>query len=267
MRAHLIAAAAAAGLAVTASDGRAATAPIAPAQSWSFSGMFGTFDRGAAQRGLQVYQEVCAACHSLDLVAFRNLRGLGLTEEQVEAIAADYEIEDGPDDQGDMFTRPGRPADRFPAPFPNEQAARAANNNAYPPDLSVITKARAGESLFFHGTKLREYGADYVYGMLVGYKEEPPEGYEMMDGMYYNEYFPGHQIGMAPPLYDEAVEYADGTEATLDQHARDVTTFLAWAADPNAEERKRIGVSAVLFTILLTGMLFALKKKIWSDIH
>ncbi len=267
MRTLLIAIAAAAGVAAAAPEGRAATAPLAPPQSWSFSGMFGTFDRDSTRRGLQVYREVCAACHSLDLIAFRNLQDLGFSEEQVQEIAAEYEVEDGPVDEGEMFLRPAKASDRFPAPFPNEQAARAANNGAYPPDLSLITKARAGESLFFHGTKLREYGADYLYALLTGYPEEPPEGVELMDGMYYNEYYPGHQIAMVPPLIDDGVEYADGTEATLQQQAKDVSTFLAWAADPNAEARKSLGVEAVLFTIFLTALLFALKKKIWSDVH
>lgn len=263
-----LAAAAVAGVltVVSAGSGQAAEGTLAPAQNWSFGGMFGTFDRGALQRGLQVYRQVCANCHSLELIAFRNLADLGFTPEQIQEMAAEYEVEDGPDDEGEMFMRPAIAADIFPSPFPNDQAARAANGGALPPDLSLITKGRAGESVF-KGTKFREYGADYVHGVLTGYKEEPPEGVELMEGMYYNEYFPGHQIAMAPPLYDEAVEYADGTEATLDQHAEDISTFLAWAADPNAEERKQLGIKALLFVIVLTVMMFAVKKKIWQDLH
>ncbi|MBK8909621.1 MAG: cytochrome c1 [Rhodospirillales bacterium] len=199
-------AAAVAGLltAFSATDGRAAEA-TPPAEDWSFGGIFGTFDRGALQRGFQVYRQVCASCHGVDLIAFRNLTDLGYTPEEVQEIAAQYEVEDGPDEEGEMFMRPGKAADTFPSPFPNEQMARAANGGALPPDLSLITKARAGESVF-KATKFREYGTDYVYGILTGYKDEVPEDVELMEGMYYNEYFPGHQIAMAPPLYDEAVE-------------------------------------------------------------
>ncbi len=244
----------------------AAEVTLAPARQWSFSGLFGTFDRAAVQRGLEVYRQVCASCHSLELVHFRNLTGIGLSEEHVEELAAAYEVEDGPNDEGDMFMRPGKAFDRFPSPYANEQAARAANAGAWPPDLSLITKARAGESVF-RGTKFRPYGADYVHALLTGYEEEPPAGVELMEGMYYNEYFPGRQIAMAPPLYEGAVEYADGTEASVDQLADDLATFLSWAADPNMEERKRLGVMVLLFTIVLTAMLYAVKKRIWSDIH
>ena len=169
-------------------------------------------------------------------------------------IADEYEVEDGPDDEGEMFMRPAKAADYFVPPFANEQAARASNNGALPPDLSLIVKARKD-------------GANYLYGLLTGYEEEAPEGVEMMEGMYYNEYFPGHQIAMAPPLAEGSVDYADGTEATLDQEAHDVVTFLAWAAQPELEERKRLGVKVLLFLIVLTGMLYAVKRKIWSDVH
>ena len=190
-----------------------------PARDWSFDGMFGTFDRGAAQRGFQVYQEVCAACHSLKLVAYRNLSGIGLSEDQIKAIAAEVEVTDGPNDEGEMFQRPARPSDRFVKPFANDNAARAANNGALPPDLSLMVKARKG-------------GADYLHALLTGYKEEPPAGIKLSEGMNYNLYFPGNQIAMAPPVADDAVEYADGTKATADQIATDVATFLAWAAEP-----------------------------------
>ena len=249
----LIAAVAAAVMGVSVPAG-AAEAPEAPAQDWSFSGMFGTFDPGALQRGLQVYREVCASCHSLDLIAFRNLAALGLGPDEIQLIAEEYEVEDGPDDEGEMFMRPAKASDYFVPPFPNEQAARASNNGAYPPDVSLIVKARKG-------------GADYIYGLLTGYEEEPPPDVELMEGMYYNKFFPGHQIAMAPPLYDDTVEYEDGTEATLDQQVEDVVTFLTWAAQPELEERKRLGVKVLLFLIVLTAMLFALKRKIWSDVH
>lgn len=224
-----------------------------PEQKWSFHGLFGTYDRAAAQRGFQVYNTVCAACHSLRLVAYRNLEGIGLGEAAIKAIAAEKEVADGPDEAGDMFTRPARPADRFASPFPNANAARASNNGALPPDLSLITKARKG-------------GGDYIYALLTGYKE-PPADIKMMEGMQYNEYFPGHQIAMIPPLAEDAVEYADGTKATVDQMARDVVTFLTWAAEPEMEDRKRMGVKVLLFLLVLTAMLYALKRQIWKDLH
>ena len=225
-----------------------------PARDWSFDGMFGTFDRGAVQRGFQVYQEVCAACHSLKLVAYRNLSGIGLSEDQIKAIAAEVEVTDGPNDEGEMFQRPAKPSDRFVKPFANDNAARAANNGALPPDLSLMVKARKG-------------GADYLHALLTGYKEEPPAGIKLSEGMNYNLYFPGNQIAMAPPVADDAVEYADGTKATADQIATDVATFLAWAAEPELEERKRLGIKVLLFLIVLTAMMYALKRQIWSDQH
>ena len=241
-------------LALAAGSAAAAVAPKPSAQDWSFDGIFGTYDRGELRRGLQVYNEVCASCHSLRLVAYRNLRDVGFGVDEVKAIVANFEVTDGPNDDGDMFTRPARPADRFASPFENDQAARAANNGALPPDLSVITKARKG-------------GADYIYALLSGYLEEPPAGFTLSDGMYYNKYFPGHQIAMSPPLGDEAVEYADGTKATTAQMSKDVSTFLVWAAEPEMEERKRLGIKVMLFLIVLTAMLYALKRKIWSDLH
>jgi len=224
-----------------------------PEQKWSFDGLFGTYDRAAAQRGFMVYNTVCAACHSLTLVAYRNLAGIGFKDDAIKAIAAAKEVPDGPNDQGEMFNRPGRPADRFARPFANDNAARAANNGALPPDLSLITKARKG-------------GADYIHALLVGYKE-PPTGVQMMEGMQYNAYFPGNQIAMLPPLTEGQVEYADGTKATIPQMAHDVSTFLTWAAEPEMEERKRLGVKVLLFLIVLTAMLYALKRQIWTDVH
>ncbi|MBC8339217.1 MAG: cytochrome c1 [Rhodospirillales bacterium] len=225
-----------------------------PARNWSFNGMFGTFDRGSLQRGLQVYQEVCAACHSLKLVAYRNLSAIGLNEDQIKKIAAEFEVQDGPNDEGEMYARPARPSDRFVAPFANDKAARASNNGALPPDLSLMTKARKG-------------GADYLHALLTGYKETPPDGVKMGEGMQYNVYFPGNQIAMAPPLAEDAVEYADGTKATAEQLAADVSTFLTWAAEPELEDRKRMGVKVLLFLLVLTAMMYALKRQIWADQH
>ncbi len=224
------------------------------ARDWSHQGVFGTYDRGAQQRGFQVYKEICAACHFLRLLSYRNLAGIGLGKDQIKAVAAEYEVIDGPNEEGEMYTRPARPSDRFAAPFVNANAARAANNGALPPDLSLMTKARKG-------------GPDYLYALLTGYKEEAPEGVTLMEGMNYNTYFSGNQIAMAPPLDDDAVEYADGTKPTKEQLAEDVTTFLAWAAEPELEDRKRMGVKVLLFLIVLTVMLYAVKRAVWSDQH
>ena len=240
-------------LALAAGAAMAAEGSKPPEQKWSFDGLFGTYDRAAAQRGFLVYNTVCAACHGLSLVAYRNLAGVGFKEEEIKAIAAAKEVSDGPNDQGEMFARPGRPADRFARPFANDNAARAANNGALPPDLSLITKARKG-------------GADYLYALLTGYKE-PPTGMTMMEGMQYNAYFPGNQIAMLPPLAEGGVEYADGAKATVQQMAHDVSTFLTWAAEPEMEERKRMGVKVLLFLIVLTAMLYAMKRQIWTDVH
>ena len=232
----------------------AGNAPTPPAQKWTFQGIFGTYDRGALKRGFQVYNEVCASCHSIRFISYRNLMDIGFTEDEAKAIAAEAEVEDGPNDEGDMFARPGKLSDKFVAPFANDKAARASNNGALPPDLSLIVKARKN-------------GYNYLYGLMTGYHEEAPKGVTLNEGMSYNEYFPGHQIAMAPPLDNEAVEYADGTKPTLEQHASDVVTFLAWAASPEMEERKRMGIKVLLFLIVLTAMLYALKRKIWADLH
>ncbi len=233
---------------------QAAEGVAIPSHSWSFSGLFGTFDRAQLQRGFQVYREVCSSCHSIQYVAFRNLLDLGFSADEIKALAAEYSVMDGPNDDGEMFERAAIPADRYPLAFPNEQAARAANNGAYPPDLSLMTKARKG-------------GPDYNFALMIGYPEEPPADVELMDGMYYNAYFPGHQIAMPAPLSEDLVEYADGTPATVEQMAEDVTAFLMWTAEPNLETRKSMGVTVVLFLLVLTGVLFAVKKKIWSDLH
>jgi ubiquinol-cytochrome c reductase cytochrome c1 subunit len=232
----------------------AAEAEVAPPDlEWSFEGPFGTYDRAAMQRGLQVYREVCSVCHGLDYVAFRNLADLGYDEEAIEAIAAEYLITDGPNDEGEMFEREGRPSDYFPAPFPNEKAAAFANGGAAPPDLSLIAKARAG-------------GPDYLHALLTGYVE-PPADFDLSPGTNYNLYFPGQQIAMAQPLYEDSVVYADGTPATVDQMSRDVTHFLMWAAEPNLEDRKGMGIKVLIFLVVFTGVLYAAKRKIWSDVH
>jgi ubiquinol-cytochrome c reductase cytochrome c1 subunit len=223
-----------------------------PHQHWSFSGLFGTYDRAAAQRGLQVYLEVCANCHSLNLAYYRDLAGIGLSAEQIKAIAAGVQVPAVGDD-GQPTQRPGVPQDHFRKPFANELAARAALNGALPPDLSDIDKAREG-------------GADYVYGILTGFTDPPP-GMKMGEGMNYDVYFPGHQIAMPPPLHDGQVTYADGTKASIEQEAHDVVTFLAYVANPELEQRHRIGVKMVLFLLLLTGLTYAVKRKLWADVH
>lgn len=222
-------------------------------QNWSFNGPFGTFDRGELQRGYQVYKEVCAACHSMKYVAFRNLRDIGFSEAEVKALAATFEVTDGPDDSGEMFQRPGLPSDRFPSPFPNEKAARAANGGAYPVDLSLVAKARAA-------------GPDYLYALLTGYKPAPA-GFTLGEGLNYNEAFPGHQIAMPQPLNEDQVTYADGKAATVEQMSRDVSAFLMWAAEPKLEDRKRMGFKVIIFLVVLSGLFFAAKKRIWSKLH
>ena len=224
-------------------------------QSWSFSGPFGTFDRGQLQRGYQVYKEVCSACHGLRLLHYRNLGEPGGPEfsvAQVKALAGEVEVQDGPDGEGEMFERPGKPSDAFVSPFPNDNAARAANNGALPFDLSLMAKARTG-------------GPDYIYALMTGYKEEP-EKMKMAEGMSYNTAFPGHQIAMAPPLDDEAVEYSDGTKPTLKNHARDIAAFLMWAAEPKLEERHRLGFRFMIYLIILAGLLYLAKRRVWSKL-
>jgi ubiquinol-cytochrome c reductase cytochrome c1 subunit len=228
-------------------------APAPPAQHWSFQGPFGTFDLAAAQRGFQVYSEVCAVCHSMQYLHYRDLEGIGLTEAQVKAIAAAVTVPLGLDDQGNPKEGPGTPASQFKLPFPNDQANRAAHNGALPPDLSLIVNAREGH-------------ADYVYAILTGFADPPPD-MKMQEGMNYNKYYPGHQIAMPPPLTDGRVTYADGTQATVDQMAHDVVTFLAWAANPEMVERKQIGWRWVLFFLVMTGLTYAVKRKVWADVH
>lgn len=234
----------------------AGTAVAPPEKEWSFGGLFGTFDRAAAQRGFQVYTEVCAGCHGLDYISFRHLTGLGFTEDQVAAIAREYDVVDGPNDDGEMFERPGRASDPWPAPFPNDKAARAANNGAMPPDLSLIVEARG----------VGEGGSNYIHALLTGYGEAPA-AMQMPDGMYYNTYYPGNQIAMPAPLLDDGVEYADGTPATVEQQAADITTFLTWAAEPNLESRKRTGVMVMVFLLIMVGLTYVTKRAVWRDVH
>ena len=222
---------------------------------WSFKGITGKFDRSSLQRGYQVYTEVCASCHSMNLVSYRNLGEPGGPEfsvDQVKAIAANFEVEDGPNSDGEMFTRPGRPSDKFVSPYPNVQAATAANGGAYPPDMSVLVKARKG-------------GSDYIYSVLMGY-EEPPAGFELEDGVYYNKYMDGKKIKMSNPLSDGIVTYADGTEASEAQMAKDVTTFLTWTAEPHLETRHKMGVKVLIFLTIFTLLVYLSMKRIWSRI-
>ena len=221
-------------------------------QNWPFNGIFGRFDESSLQRGFQVYREVCAACHGIRHISYRDLKGIGYTNDEIKVIAADYEVMDGPNDDGEMFEREARPSDKFVGPYENDKIARLANNGAYPPDLSLIVKARAD-------------GANYLYSLLNGYKEFP-DNFEASEGMYYNEFYPGNQIAMPSPLMDDIVEYSDGTEATQSQIAKDVTSFLAWTAEPELEERKSLGVKTLFFLILITIMLLGVKRKIWKDV-
>lgn len=231
----------------------AGDAPTPPAQNWSFDRIFGTFDLAAAQRGFQVYSEVCSACHSMRLLSYRDLAGIGLTNDQIKAIAAAVTVPQGLDDQGAPKEGPGTPASRFKRPFPNDVAARAGNNGALPPDLSLLSNA------FLNGP-------DYIYGVLTGYSD-PPAGFTLMDGMNYNKYFIGHQIAMPKPLSDGQVTYADGTTSSVEQMARDVVTFMTWAANPEMVERKQMGVRVILFLLLMTCVTYAVKRKIWADVH
>ena len=222
-------------------------------RDWSFNGPFGTFDKAAMQRGFQVYREVCAGCHSMQYIAFRNFADLGYNEAEIKAIAAEYDVEDGPNDEGEMFMRPGIPADRMPSPYPNENAARAGNGGALPPDLSLIAKARAN-------------GPDYLYSLLIGYKEVPAS-MNVPDGMYYNDAYPGNLIAMPQPLYGDDVTYADGADTSIEGSAADLTQFLMWAAEPKMEARKRIGVAVVFFLSIFVVLSVMAKRRVWADLH
>jgi ubiquinol-cytochrome c reductase cytochrome b/c1 subunit len=252
----------------------AGEAPHIERQTWSFAGPFGHYDPAQLQRGFKVYREVCSACHGISLVAFRNLEEPGgplFSEEAARQIASEYTVIDGPNADGEMFERPGRLSDRFPSPYPNEEAARAAQGGAYPPDLSLMAKARAAHRgfpwfVFDVFTQYQEQGPDYIHALLTGY-EEPPEGAEVPPGMYYNKSFlAGHLLAMPAPLSDDQVEYTDGTPATVDQYSRDVAAFLMWTAEPKLDERKQMGFKAMLFMVVFAGALYFTKRKLWDGI-
>lgn len=242
-------------------------------EAWTFAGFFGHFDQAQLQRGFQVYREVCSACHGLELVAFRNLGAEGgphFSEAEIRALAAEYDIADGPNDTGEMFERPGRPSDYLPNPFANPQTA-ASVFGAAPPDLSVMAKARGVShgmlrTLADFFTQYQEAGPDYIHSLLTGYSD-PPEGVEISDTNFYNPYFiAGPSLAMSPPLSAEIVSYSDGSPETVDQYSRDVTAFLMWAAEPHLVERKRIGFQVVLFLIVFAGLMYFTKKKVWSSV-
>jgi ubiquinol-cytochrome c reductase cytochrome c1 subunit len=244
-------------------------------QQWSFAGPFGKFDTAQLQRGYQVYKEVCSACHSMKLVAFRNLAdegGPGFTEDQVKALAASFKINDGPNDAGDMFDRPGRPSDTFPSPFPNSQAAAAANNGAAPPDLSLMAKAREAErgplfTILDFFTQYQEGGVDYVHSLLTGFNQTPPPGLKIPDGLHYNPYFLyGPALAMPPPLTDGQVNYTDGSPQTVDQYARDVSAYLMWVAEPHLVDRKRIGFEVLVFLVVFAGLMYLTKRRVWAKV-
>ncbi|MBF0560806.1 MAG: cytochrome c1 [Alphaproteobacteria bacterium] len=250
------AALAAATLGLSPSSASAHEGPALEKQSWSWQGFFGGYDPAALKRGFQVYREVCSNCHSLRLLYYRNLSdpgGPGFSVEEVKKIAAEKEVRDGPNDAGDMFTRFARPSDHFAKPFANDNAARTANNGALPPDLSLIIKARNG-------------GPDYVYNLLMGYKEAPPK-MVINPGMQYNTVFPGNQIGMPPPVSEGIVTYADGTKATQEQVAKDIVSFLNWAAEPELVARHTLGLKVLGFLFVLTILFYALKIQIWKRVH
>lgn len=221
---------------------------------WAFDGVFGKRDVLSVQRGFQVYKEVCSACHSLKRVAFRQLQGIGFSEAEVKSLAASYTVKDGPNDMGEMFERPGRPSDKFPGPYANDNAARASNNGALPPDMSLLAKARVD-------------GPNYIYSLVTSYGHEVPEGMSIPEGAHYNPIMPGGVIKMAPPLRDDSVTYQDGTAATLDQEARDVVNFLQWAAEPEMDARKHMGIRVMMFLAVMTGFFYVVKKRIWSNLH
>lgn len=264
-------AAAVAGAAIPA---RAQEADAPPLQHWSFSGPFGTYDPQQLQRGFKVYREVCSNCHSLKLLSFRNLAdagGPGFSEAQAEAIAKGFQVTDGPNDQGQMFQRPGKASDYFPPPFPNDQAARAALGGGLPPDMSTLAKARGYERgfpwfIFEAFTQYQEGGPDYIHAILNGYTD-PPQGFVLPPGTHYNKYFPGHAIAMPKPINDGQVKYTDGTPETVEQYGRDVAAFLMWAAEPKLDERKRLGFQVMIYLIVLAGLLYFTKKKVWHEVE
>jgi cytochrome c1 len=231
-------------------------APVIEAQEWSFAPPFGSFDQAQLQRGYRVYKDICSNCHSMRLLSYRNLGEPGgphFSPKAVETLASQVQVTDGPDDKGQMFQRPGRPSDHFRSPYANDEAARAANRGALPPDLSVTAKAREG-------------GPDYIYALLTGY-QKPPAGFELTQGMQYNAAFPGHQIAMPPPLVDGVVPYTDGTKPTVDNYAKDVSAFLMWAAEPKLEERHKTGARVMIFLIVFAVIMYLSKRAVWARLH
>ncbi|WP_376742554.1 cytochrome c1 [Ensifer canadensis] len=239
-------------------------------QDWSFAGPFGNYDKGQLQRGLKIYTEVCSACHSMNLVAFRTLEGLGYSDAQVKAFAANYEVQDGPNADGEMYTRKAVPADHFPSPYPNKEAAAASNNGAAPPDFSLIAKARGIERgfpqfVFDMFWPYQEGGPDYIHALLTGY-HEPPEGVQVAEGTHYNPYFANASaLAMAQPISNDQVTYEDGTPQTVDQYAKDVSAFLMWAAEPHLEDRKRTGFMVMVFLLIFTGLVYLTKKSVYAN--
>lgn len=225
-----------------------------PNLSWSFDGPFGTYNRAALQRGYQVYKEVCSACHSMKYLHYRDLSALGYSKAEIKAIASGYMVTAGPNKEGSMYKRPGRPSDAFVSPFPNKEAAAAAFGGVAPPDLSLMAEARKG-------------GPNYIYCILTSFGKTPPKGMFIPTGRFYNPCFPGGRIAMPPPLTANRVHYTDGTKATLDQEARDVATFLMWASHPHLEQRHRIGVKVMLFLIVLAVVFFFAKRRLWKDVE
>jgi len=223
---------------------------------WSFKSFFGKFDRASLQRGYQVYNEVCSSCHSLKYLSYRNLTEKGgpeFLEAETKAIAASFEVTDGPNSTGEMFTRPGRLSDKFVMPYANEEEAKSANGGAYPPDMSVLVKARKG-------------GPDYIYSILLGY-EDPPANVKLEDGVYYNKYMYGNKIKMSAPISDDLIEYSDGTKATTEQMSKDVVNFLMWAAEPHLEKRHKFGFRVIIYLIIISILVYFSMKKIWSRIE
>ncbi len=221
---------------------------------FSFNGVFGKYDQGQLKRGFEIFHQVCSNCHGLRLVAYRNLAAVGLTAEEIKAVAAERDIDDAPNDEGIVSKRAGRPSDKYISPFPNDKAAAAANGGALPPDLSLIAKARVG-------------GPNYLYSLMLGFEDTPPEGHELPEGKYFNKYFPGGNISMPPQLMEDLVTYSDGTKATPQQMALDVTAFLNWAAEPELDERKSLGLKVMIFLGIFTALLYALKRHIWKNVH
>lgn len=221
---------------------------------FSWEGFFGRYDQAQLKRGFEIFNGVCSNCHGLRLVAYRNLSAVGLTEDEIKAVASAREIADAPNDEGEVRMRPGRPSDKWINPFPNDKAAAYANGGALPPDLSLMAKARVG-------------GPNYIYSLMLGFVEEVPEGHSIPEGKYFNKYFPGNAISMPPQLMEDLVSYSDGTKATVEQEALDITAFLNWAAEPELDERKSLGLKVMIFLAVFTAMLYALKRQIWKNIH